>query len=400
MTGELTSIWGNRKLGDLVSFTTGKLDSNAAKPNGEYPFFTCSRETFRTDTYSFDCECVLLAGNNAAGIYPLKYFKGKFDAYQRTYVIRSNDNGRLNNRFLFYSLQPKLELLKSLSTGVATKFLTLTILKDLTLPIPPPRLQAKIVAILSAYDDLIQNNLRRIKILEEIAQALYREWFIKFRFPGHQKVKLVNSPLGKIPEGWEVAKLRDFVECRRDTVDPADHLSDRHYLPIDCLPRRSLALLEDKPWQEAQSSLITFECDDILFGAMRPYFHKVVVAPFRGVTRSTCFVFRPHKSNDISYALMTIFHEETVKFANAHSRGSTIPYAVWEGSMAEMPVILPSSSQRQQFDVIVRPIVRFIQSAFFQQRNLRQTRDLLLAKLISGELDVSELDITITEANA
>ena len=207
MTGELTSIWGNYKLGDLVSFITGKLDSNAAKPNGEYPFFTCSRETFKTDTYSFACECVLLAGNNAAGIYPLKYFKGKFDAYQRTYVIRSTDNRRLTNRFLFYSLQPKLELLKSISTGVATKFLTLTILKDLTLSIPHVDIQQKIAAILSAYDDLIENNLRRIKILEEMAQTLYREWFVKFRFPGHQKVKMVNSPMGKIPEGWEVKPL-------------------------------------------------------------------------------------------------------------------------------------------------------------------------------------------------
>ena len=77
------------KLKEVVSFKTGKLNSNAAKPNGTYPFFTCSQETFKTDTYAFDTECVLLGGNNAAGIYPLKYFCGKFDAYQRTYIIRS-----------------------------------------------------------------------------------------------------------------------------------------------------------------------------------------------------------------------------------------------------------------------------------------------------------------------
>src|SRR3989442_863437 len=114
------------KLGDLVSFKTGKLDSNAAKPNGAYPFFTCSQETLRTDTYSFDTECVLLAGNNANGIYPLKYYSGKFDAYQRTYVIRSLDPRRLLNRYLYYALRLELELLKSISTGAATKFLTLT----------------------------------------------------------------------------------------------------------------------------------------------------------------------------------------------------------------------------------------------------------------------------------
>lgn len=208
----MSKIWTNERLGDLVSITTGKLNSNAAMPNGRYPFFTCSRETFRTDTYSFDCECVLLAGNNAAGIYPLKYFRGKFDAYQRTYIIQSRDNRRLDNRFLFYKLQPKLELLKSISTGAATKFLTLTILNDLALAVPPLEAQVKIVAILSAYDDLIENNKRRIKILEEMAQLIYREWFVNFRFPGHEKVKSVDSELGKIPEGWEVSSVAEAFD--------------------------------------------------------------------------------------------------------------------------------------------------------------------------------------------
>ena len=85
--GVMMTAWQTAKLGDLVSFKTGKLDSNAAVPNGDYPFFTCSQETLRTNTFSFDTECVLLAGNNANGIYPLKYFHGKFDAYQRTYSI-------------------------------------------------------------------------------------------------------------------------------------------------------------------------------------------------------------------------------------------------------------------------------------------------------------------------
>ena len=301
-------------------------------------------------------------------------------------------------RYVYYFL--KTLDLKRFNSGAGVPTLNRNHLDTLVVKIHDRQNQQKVASILSAYDDLIENNLRRIKILEEMVQTLYREWFVKFRFPGHQKVKMVNSPLGKIPEGWEVAKLCDVVECRRDTVDSGDHLSDRHYVPIDCLPRKSFTLLEDNPWQEAQSSLQTFECDDILFGAMRPYFHKVVIAPLKGVTRSTCFVLRPYRTDDISFALMTVFQEESVKFANAHSRGTTIPYAVWDGSMAEMPVILPPPSQRQRFHLMVRPMINFIQSTFFKQRNLRQTRDLLLPKLISGELDVSELNITIPEANA
>ena len=115
-------------LGDHVTIKTGKLDSNAATQDGIYPFFTCSRETFRTDTHAFDTEAVLLAGNNAAGVFPIKFFKGKFNAYQRTYVIETATPDQLDTRYLFYSLQPQLEYLKSISTGAATKFLTLTIL--------------------------------------------------------------------------------------------------------------------------------------------------------------------------------------------------------------------------------------------------------------------------------
>lgn len=87
----MAAVWRKGKLGDLVTFKTGKLDSNASVPDGDFPFFTCSQETLRTNTYSFDTECVLLAGNNANGIFPLKYFHGKFDAYQRTYVVRPRE---------------------------------------------------------------------------------------------------------------------------------------------------------------------------------------------------------------------------------------------------------------------------------------------------------------------
>ena len=210
----MVSEWSSDQLGNLVQFKTGKLNSNAAVPNGLYPFVTCSQETFRTDTCAFDTECVLLAGNNANGVYPLKYFKGKFDAYQRTYVITPLDTSRLDIRFLYYAMRPMLEHLRSISTGAATKFVTLTILNGLVLQFPPLQTQRKIAAILSAYDDLIENNTRRIAILEEMAQAIYREWFVNFRFPGHENVKLVDSALGMIPEGWKIESLGETANTR------------------------------------------------------------------------------------------------------------------------------------------------------------------------------------------
>lgn len=191
----MRSEWRTAKLGELVAFKTGKLDSNAAVPNGDYPFFTCSQETLRTNTFSFDTECVLLAGNNANGIYPLKYFHGKFDAYQRTYIVKPRDQNLLTTRFLYYALRPKLSELRSFSTGAATKFLTLTILNETEIQVPPLPVQRRIAGILSAYDELMENSQRRIRLLEAMARALYREWFVHFRFPGHEKLPRVASPL-------------------------------------------------------------------------------------------------------------------------------------------------------------------------------------------------------------
>src|ERR1700730_529142 len=107
----------------------------------------------------------------------------------------------------------------------------------------------------------------------------------------------------------DVKPLRSSIEYVRHSVEPGPHLSEMSYMPIDCLPRHSLAINERRPFTEAQSSLLTFREGDILFGAMRSYFHKVVIAPFDGVTRSTCFVLRPKQEYSYSWAVLTLFDD-------------------------------------------------------------------------------------------
>jgi type I restriction enzyme S subunit len=112
-------------LGDLVDIKTGRLDANAAIEDGKYPFFTCSREVFAIDTYAFDCEAILLAGNNAVGDFNVKHYNGKFNAYQRTYVITVNEKKRVLYRFLYFQMLKSLKKFKAQSVGVGTKFLKL-----------------------------------------------------------------------------------------------------------------------------------------------------------------------------------------------------------------------------------------------------------------------------------
>lgn len=308
-------------------------------------------------------------------------------------------NSVLDSKFLHYYLDQKdvITWIKNQAIGATMPNLNTSILRSVPITFPPLPTQRKIAAILTAYDDLIENNLRRIKILEEMAQNLYREWFVKFRFPGHQNARFVDSPLGRIPEGWEVKRLDQIALLQNNGTKAGEHLSDRIYLPIDCIPRKSLAINEINSWEEAQSSLHLFDEGDILFGAMRPYFHKVVVAPFKGVTRKTCFVFKSPSPDYHAFTALTLFQESTVSFANAHSKGATIPYAVWPQALDGMPVVAPTFDQVKKFENVVGPMIARIGTMFFQNTTLRHTRDLLLPRLISGEVDVSDMDIAVPE---
>ena len=187
------------KLKNISIIKTGKLDSNAAVANGKYPFFTCDPNTLSIDEWAYDTEAVLLAGNNASGNYTAKYYSGRFNAYQRTYIIETSDKDVLDVRFLASALNQQLLLLKTISSGSTTKFLTIRMLHDLDIPLPDIRAQRRIADILSAYDDLIENNRKQIKLLEEAAQRLYKEWFVDLRFPGYEHTKITDG----VPEGWK-----------------------------------------------------------------------------------------------------------------------------------------------------------------------------------------------------
>lgn len=216
--------WERLKLASIAKFTTGKLDSNAAQINGIYPFFTCSPETLSINTYAFDTEAILLAGNNANTNFPIKYYKGKFNAYQRTYIIESKDIEKLNNKFLFYSLQNSLLKLKELSIGSATKFLTKTILDNLDISCPDIWEQKRVVEILGGIDDRIALLRETNTTLEAIAQALFKSWFVDFD-PVHAKQQgrapegmdaqtaalfpdsFEESELGMVPKGWSYSTV-------------------------------------------------------------------------------------------------------------------------------------------------------------------------------------------------
>ena len=176
--GEIPESWEVVRLGEVCTFTTGKLNSEEAVEDGQYPFFTCSQETFKINSYSFDQEAVLLSGNNARGIYSVKYYKGKFDAYQRTYVITVKDTKRLSYRYFLYDLLLRLELLRRQSIGATTKYLTASIIKNLGLTLPPLSEQLMISSVLWACDEKIAALEQETALLDELFHAMLDELMI------------------------------------------------------------------------------------------------------------------------------------------------------------------------------------------------------------------------------
>lgn len=182
------------KIGDITKIKTGKLDANASSEDGEYPFFTCSKEPLRISTYSYDCECVLVAGN---GDLNVKYYNGKFDAYQRTYIIEDNSDGRLFMPYLYYFMEGYVEELRKQAIGGVIKYIKLGNLTDAMIELPDVEIQKKIVNILSKTKGVLDSRSHQIDMLDNL---------IKARF-----VELFGNPI-KNEKYWDTFRLGDCLK--------------------------------------------------------------------------------------------------------------------------------------------------------------------------------------------
>ncbi len=178
----LQSIKAEKKpLGNLVDIKTGKLNSNAAIEGGKYPFFTCSREIFAIDNYAFDLEAILLAGNNASGDFNVKHYNGRFNAYQRTYVITVNNENKILYRYLYFQLLNSLKEFKEKSVGANTRFLKLGMIQDMQIALPCIKDQQIIVEKLDALSaetkQLEAIYQQKINDLDELKKSILQKAF-------------------------------------------------------------------------------------------------------------------------------------------------------------------------------------------------------------------------------
>ena len=184
------------RIGDLTKIRTGKLDANASSETGEYPFFTCSKEPLKISTYSYDCECVLVAGN---GDLNVKYYNGKFDAYQRTYIIEDNSSGKICMLYLYYYMESYIEELRKQSIGGVIKYIKLGNLTDALIELPSVYEQKAIVEILGKIKNIINKHNKEISNLDELIKARFVEMF--------------GDPILN-EKGWKTKSLLDMGNCK------------------------------------------------------------------------------------------------------------------------------------------------------------------------------------------
>ena len=266
-------------------------------------------------------------------------------------------------------------------------------MQNLQIPLPSLPEQKVIANVLSFFDDKIELNNKMNKTLEQIAQTLFKHWFIDFEFPDENGNpykssggRMVDSELGEIPEGWRVGKLGEISDEKRKNIKIEDINSETPYFGLEHIPRKSISLSEWGSASEVSSNKLIFEKDDILFGKIRPYFHKVGVAPIDGVCSTDIIVISP-KEEYYSFVLSIVSSEKFVEFATQTSEGTKMPRANWR-TLIKYPVVIPDKLTSKKYNEIVLAFVETIQKNIFECKNLAQVRDSLLPKLMSGKIRV------------
>lgn len=347
------------------------------------------------DKYRLEAGDIVIARTGATTGYA-KWLKDPPDSVFASYLVRLRINQQHDSRYIGLVVESAeyKRFIQANMSGAAQPNANAQVLTSFPMLLPPLSTQRKIAAILSAYDDLIENNTRRIAILEEIAQKLYREWFVRFRFPGHEDIPLVDSELGPIPQGWKSEQLGELAQQVRRNVQPEDVHPKTPYIGLGHMPEKSIALTDWGTADETVSTKLAFERGEILFGKIRPYFHKVGVAPVNGVSSTDAIIIVPRSDRHYCLVLACVSSTDFVDHATQTSKGTKMPRADWD-VLVRYPVLIPPEPIYGQFRDLIGLIVDYIVNAIHRNRNLRQTRDLLLPRLISGELDVSELDIDV-----
>jgi len=313
-----------------------------------------------------------------------------------------NLNG-VDRRFLYYlfNSRPVRQQIRGSCSGVKVRHTSPSRIYEVRACLPPLRTQRKIAAILSAYDDLIENNQRRIQILEEMARLIYREWFVHFRFPGHEGVRFVDSPLGRIPEGWRIAQLGDVSAINAESLQSPNPAHVIRYVDISSVSPGQIDKIEEMALADAPGrARRVVRHGDTIWSTVRPNRRSfaLILTPPDDMIVSTGFAVISPRSIPFSYLYCAVTTDTFVSYLVNHTKGAAYP-AVSSDDFRCAEFTLPPDALLDRFHQTVWPVLLHRQTLLAMSPVLRRTRDLLLPRLISGELDVSDLHVSQEEDN-
>jgi len=397
--------WKTYCLGDVTNIITGKLNSNASAEYGKYPFFTCSKEDYKINSYSFDCEAILLAGNNAVGDFGIKHYNGKFDAYQRTYVITIKHENEFDYDFLYYALKLRLKEFQRYSFGTATQYLTKTILDPFEFEAPSYPKQKIIGGILGSLDRLIEKLTNQNQILEKIIQTIFKSWFIDF----DNQTEFVDSEIGEIPKGWTTSTLSKHTKFVTGGTWGKES-SDEKYSSLGLflrgmdLPKvsngndKTVKLLYGKPNSQKDRKLISGDIVIEISGGSSTQLtgRSLLITDdllerfqFQLFPGSFCKLLR-FQNIDYSkfiYLLLQWIYDNGIIYH--YETGTTaiknFQYRIFS---EDYKFVLPPKKNIDDFNNIITPTFIQKNKILKEKQILEKIRDSLLPKLLSGEIRV------------
>ncbi len=327
---------------------------------------------------------------------------------QRLIALRGKP-GLLDNGFLKFLMQSHAvqEQLRARASGTTVLGIKQSELRKVLLTLPPFNEQRAIAHILGTLDDKMELNRRISDTLEATGRTLFKSWFVNFdpvrakvegRDPGLPKPladlfpdSFEDSQLGKVPKGWTVGHLDDVADHPRRGVQPSEIDATTPYIALDHMPRHRIALSEWSAADGLESNKFRFKKGEILFGKLRPYFHKVGVAPVDGVCSTDIVVVTARRENWFGFVLGHVSSEAFVEHTNASSTGTKMPRTSW-ADMGRYSVALPPEAVAGAYtEQVARPVARMMAS-IHESHTLAALRDALLPKLISGALRIGDAE--------
>ena len=403
----MTETWTSCKLGDVVElFDYKRIPLSAIereKRRGPYPYYGASGVIDYIDDYLLDGKYLLIAedGENLnSRKTPIAFFaNGKFWVNNHAHILRAIETIAEDSFIKAWFDQANIS---GYITGAAQPKLSQSNLMLIELALPPLPTQRRIASILSAYDDLIENNTRRIRLLEAIAQAIYREWFVNFRFPEHERVRIVETEAGRIPKGWEVAKLSDVCDISDgDWIETKDQGGfDYRLLQVSNIGVGQF--IETGNYRYiTQQTFEKLNCREVMPGEIlvarmpSPIGRAWLVTkmPWRMITAVDVAIIRANQRIiDPYYCIQWLNSPETLQIVEKQASGTTRP-RITRRELSSMVILIPNLNIQKQYCSYASDL--YALQTFLRKQNsiLCQTRDLLLPKLVSGEVEVSAIEV-------